>query len=407
MSVDLSWLANINVSISTTALSAPSFNNCMIAAVFPVASKPSGWGSALAYNYTSLAAITADFQGLYDAAVTASQFVQAYKYAILLKAAFKFFSQTPTPTSLVVSCIDNTSTINYVTALQNIVNSNNNWFAFYIADQTTASQLTASNGIYDAVVSQVTQNNPKICFLDSNDLNITSGHFFYDATNGGIGSSNVCLFGHTNNPVSTTVTTAASVVETLAASNLGEYFTNLFTGNVGVKTLALAQLAQTAADTAITKSALGSVGPSGSGLLNVNANVYPSIGGSGLMQYGLMSSSVPNTLVYLDQVVGATYIQLTVQTDLANYLIQKRAISQSVPYNDSGIQQLALVFKNSLQKAVNFGVIQQFSNSDITTVPYSQVSDADKSAKIYTGLSASLLFLGQIQRVQVGINISL
>ena len=412
MTVRLDWLANINITISTTALQIPTFNNCMIMGVFPVASLPTSWGGSLAHGYSSLASIVSDFTPLHDAAITASNFVQAYKYAILLRAATLFFTQQPNPTILYLGCIDNTSTVNYVTAINNIIAVTNNFYAFYIADQMTATQLTQTNGVYDALTALATAKNFKIGLFDTDDLNITSGHFLYDATHVGgniVGNMRAGLFANTFNPVHTTVTTNATVTNTLAAAFSSAYFTPLFTTRVGIKPASSQQLLGIVADSIITNDTLGTPGV-GDGLLGVNANVYPSFTGGnnqiGLLQYGFMSSSTVSNILYLDQVVGADYLYLTTQAALSQYIINAQP-SGGVPYNDAGIQALATVFKNALQNGVTQNIIQQFSNSDITIVPYSQVSSGDKAARIYNGLSASLTYLSTMQRVSVSINLSI
>lgn len=406
MTLRLDWIANINVIINTAVLQSPTFNNCMIMGVFPLASLPTSWSGTLAHAYSDYASVSADFTPLYNAAVTATSYVQAYKYAILLKGAELFFTQAPVPTVLYVGCIDNTSTVNYVNAIQDIVNANNNFYAFYIADQVTATQVNQTNGIKAALTAQTSARNFKMCFLDTNNPAITTGNFLYDVTALGIGSQRMMLWEHPSNPVSTTVTTAAAVGTTLAPAAMGAFFTTLFTSAVGLKSFACQQLIGVAADTTLTNTNLGTPG-TGDGILGVNGNVYPAVGSSGigLCQYGLMASSTASALLYADQVIGADYINSVVQTDFVNFIISKQPTG-GVPYSDSGIQLLLNTFRGSLNKAVNQNIIQPFSNSAVTAVPYSQVSSGDKTARIYNGLAASLLYVGNIQRLSASVNLS-
>lgn len=411
MTVSLDWLAQVNVVINTTVFQAPSFNNCMIMGVFPIADAPSTWSGARYHAYSNAAAVSTDFTPLYNAAISANAFAQAFKYQILIKAAQEFFSQEPTPELLYISCIDNTTTVNYVAEFTNITNAFNNFYAFYIADQVTATQLTTSTtGIYAAIASLTSAKNYKICFVDTSDLNITSGHFLYDATVGGIGSQRAMLFAHTLNPQTAVPSGAVSApAVTLAAESMGAFFTNLFSAGIGLKPISGQGLQETASDTVITNSTLGDLGPnSRSGLLSVNANIYPAFGNSasGYVQYGFMASSTNSELLYLDQVIGADYIKLNVQADLATYILSQQPTG-GVPYNDAGIQSLVNVFKKTLQNAVNQNVIQQFSNSNISFVPYAQVSNTDKTNRIYQGLSANLTYLSRIQRVAVNVALSL
>ena len=77
MSVSLDWLTEVDVTISTTVVQVPSFNNAMIMGVFPSASKPSSWGSAIYKLYTSSAAVASDFAAALAAAISGTPGIQA------------------------------------------------------------------------------------------------------------------------------------------------------------------------------------------------------------------------------------------------------------------------------------------------------------------------------------------
>jgi len=212
------------------------------------------------------------------------------------------------------------------------------------------------------------------------------------------------------NPQAATPSAAVSAPSVvLGAACMGAYFTNLFTSGIGLKTISGQTLVSTAADTVITRSTLGKIDSPRDGLMSVNANVYPAFGtsaSSGYMQYGFMASATNTQLIYLDQIVGADYIKLNVQADFASYILSQQPTG-GVPYSDVGIQSLVSVFKKTLQGAVTQNIIQQFNNSNISYVNYAQVSNTDKTNRIYQDLSASLTYLGRIQRVAVGITLSL
>jgi len=415
MSVSLDWLTEVDVTISTTVVQVPSFNNAMIMGVFPSASKPVSWGSAIYKLYTSSATVASDFAAALAAAILATQWAQVFKYQILIKAASDFFAQTPTPTSLYIGMIDNTATVNYVTQINLICAAFNNFYSFYIADQITTAQVLGTSptpsggGIYAAVNGLASSNNLKVCFLDTSDLDIVATNFLYDVTALGIGAQRVMLFAHTDNPQSA-VPSAAVAAPTicLGAATMGAFFTNLFTSTVGLKSVSGQTLSGSLpSDSAVTSSTIGTPG-AGDGLLGVNANVFPSFGTSatGYIQYGFMASSTTSALLYLDQVVGADYIKLNVQADLVTYLLGQQSVG-GVPYSDVGIQNLVSVFKKTLQGAVTQNIIQQFANTNVTAVSYANTPSADKTNRIYQGLAASLTYLGRIQRLKVGITLGL
>jgi len=140
--------------------------------------------------------------------------------------------------------------------------------------------------------------------------------------------------------------------------------------------------------------------------LGVNGNVYPSFGASGLglMQYGLMASSNSSALLYLDQIVGADFIQLNLEADLSSLIIAAQPTG-GIAYDDGGIQTVLNAAKSSLQKAVTQRIIQQFNNGNFTYLNAAQVSAAKKSSGVYDDMSVVLTFLGRILRV--GLNVEL
>ena len=401
MSIPLDYLVAVNVNINITAVSIQSFQNCLMFGVFPSASKPVSWGTNNYYPYGSYAEVSADF-----ASKITGTTLQDNRYKWLLNAAQQFFQQSPTPAVLYISRLDVGSTT-YAAQLNALTDVFNNFYCFYVADKVVATDLTtADTGWYAALAAQESKSNLKIAFFDTDDLDITSGNFLYDVTNGGIGSKRAMLFAHSQNftPVAGGTTTAVS----LAAAVMGSYFSNLFVGSVGLKQVAWTQLAGTPIDTAVTKSNIGTAGAQlPNGLLGVNANVYPGFGNSNLalVQYGFMSASTPSSLYYLDDVVGADYIKVTVQADLVNFIVSR--MPTGVPYNDAGIQSLVNVFKKSLQNGVTQNIIQQFTNSNISYYNYSQVTDTDKAQRKYPYLSASLQYLGRIQMLTVQVNLGL
>jgi hypothetical protein len=399
MYVSLDWLAKINVIINTTVIQTPSFNNCLIIGLFPSGSIPASWGGKIYHGYSNLADILADFSALITGTTT-----QDTRYQYIINGATEFFSQQPTQTNLFIAQID-PATANYITAINTITAAFNNFYAFYIADALTATQMTQSNGVYAAMTSLTSANNLKILFVDTNDLGISSGDFLYDVTHNNVGNPRVLLCAHTLNLSPSAGATTQPV--SLACAAMGAYFSNLFTNGIGLKSLSGQQLSSTIIDTAISTTSLGVPGD-GSGILGVNGNVYPGYGSVsiGLMQYGFMAASNPSSLLYLDQIVGADYIKINVQADLVTYLISKQPTG-GVPYSDVGIQNLLQVFRKTLEGAVNQNIIQQFSNSDVLAVSYANTPLADKGNRIYQGLSANLTYLSRIQRLAVTTNIGL
>ena len=392
MTVNVSWISQINVIINTALLQAPTFNTCMIVGVFPLASAPTSWAGGKTKVYSDASAVIADFSTKITGVT-----VQDNRYQWLINDAVSFFSQKPTPSQLIIGQMEPTATP--VDAMNNWVNSNNSFFAFTVADPITAASVSAATGWKVAIESQVSLGNIKFMFVDTVDTAIATTI----QTAGG--SDYIALFNHSQNftPVAGGSTTPYSY----SAGLMGAYFTTLFTSGVGLKPISGQQIMGLPGDPLVTTSNIGIPGQV-SGLINVGNNVFPSFGNTGLAlaQYGYTSSSKPANQRYVHEIIGAAYIQLVTQSDLFN-LITSYQPQGGLPYDDTGIQLLVNTFCGSLQKGVGQKIIQQFSLSDIFFKPLKDVSLANQANKIYNDLGANLKFLSRIQRVSVNLFINI
>lgn len=405
--VSLDWLANIEVKINNFVIQAPTFGKCAIFGVFPSASKPVGWGSNLFKSYQSYDGVSLDFGPALQSAITAENWVQVLKYRILLKSVEVYFLKSNSPKELIVSFFDNTTTINYGAQLKAVADAVD-FYAFYVADQMTTNMFTDEEGIFNAVNTLQSLSYYKFCIADTSDTDNDTSAFCSTLKASTRASPRVMIHANTNNVTRTTPTSDVGVINCQGANFMGAYFSTIFNNGVGIKPAGGQQLDFTSTDPKINTGNIGNIGDDNTKFVNVNANVYPTFGstGVGLLEYGTMISSTRTAILYADQIVGADFIKLTCQTDLATYIITQQA-KGGVPYNDTGILALVEVFKNSLQKAVDNGILNQFNNSDISFVDAANVLPADKSARIYKGLSAEVVLAGNIQRISVVINANL
>lgn len=392
MTVNVSWISQINVFINTALLQAPTFNTCMIVGVFPVASLPTSWAGSVTKVYTDSASIIADFQSK----ITGTT-LQDNRYQWLINKSVAFFSQRPSPTQLILSQMEPTATP--VDAMTAWVNSNNSFFAFTVADPITAASVTAATGWRTAVEGQVATGNIKYMLQDTADTAIAA------TVQTANGSDYIAFCYHSQN--FTPLAGGTTPPYSFAAGLMGAYFTTLFTAGVGLKPISGQQIVGLVGDSTITTANIGIPGQV-SGLINTGNNVFPSFGNTGLAlaQYGYASSSKPTSQRYIHEIIGAAYIQLAVQADLFNLITQQQPTG-GVPYDDNGIQLLVNTFYGSLQKGVSQKIIQQFKNSDITYKALKDVSSANIANKIYTDLNANLKFLSRIQRVSVNLFINI
>lgn len=237
---------------------------------------------------------------------------------------------------------------------------------------------------------------------------------FKDFTQAGtiqpVGSEDMTCFYHSLNfgDIGADATQSAS----LSAAVLSKYFTSVFVGSNGLTILSSLQLAGQPTDPTVNTANIGMPGDQNGGsatsLINWDNNVYPAFGSSnagiGLVQYGYQSNSIFSNQIYLDQVVGADYVQFTVQAALVNLILQ--SLPSGLPYSDLGIQQIVNAFKAALNQAVGQNILQPFANSAIVATPYALVAPTDITNRVYKDLSFTGKFLSRIQMIQVYVNLS-
>lgn len=272
---------------------------------------------------------------------------------------------------------------------------------------------TASTGVFAALTNFRSLTNQKMLFQDTNDPTIAG------ALTGSSGNKDCAFFYHSGNlQAPTGYIGSTQLSNQTGAAAMGEYFTDLFQLGVGLKPISSMQLAGQTVDPTITTSNIGDISQAGSStnLIGWNNNVYGGVGappGIGLVQYGTVSasnsSSNPLQIVYIDQVVGATYLQFVAQANLVAYIIAQQPTG-GVPYSDYGIQQILNNFKGSVQQAVAQNILQSPPNSAYVYYTYAQVQALDPSAigaRIYRDLTFNGEFLSRIQRISLTVNLSL
>lgn len=274
--------------------------------------------------------------------------------------------------------------------------------------------LTPSVGINTALLALRTNNNQKKMFGDFNDF--TQPGIIQSSLT--LSSQDLTCFTSTLNfpqyyPVA--FLPNPNNGDSLSAASMSQYFTNLFVNNNGLGILSSMQLAAQIPDPFVTANNIGTPNPLVAGsitnLIGWNNNVYASFGNNvlniGLVQYGFQSNSnnVAGSIVYLDQVVGNDYVQLTTQQNLVNLIVN--SLPSGLPYSDTGIQSILNEFKASIQNAVDQGVLQPISNANFTYPTYAQCSPANIASRIYTGMTFTGNYLSRIQMINVVINLSL
>lgn len=260
--------------------------------------------------------------------------------------------------------------------------------------------MTPTTGLTTMMAGLRADNNLKYLFLPANDPTVAREI----QTELG-GSNSILILEHSQH----FQFYSAAKRPSIHGAFLAEYFTDLFKTGIGLKCLSSTQLKGQPTDPFVTTTTIGQPETT-SGFANLtgwNNNIYALFGTSlALLQYGHATSSTPTTRIYLDQVVGADYLQVVTQADLTNLLVTSQ-ITGSLPFSDTGIQQILSTIKSSAQKLVDLQVIQPFQNSDFVYKTYREVSLADITNRIYQDLTFNATFLSRIHRVALTVNLGL
>lgn len=133
-----------------------------------------------------------------------------------------------------------------------------------------------------------------------------------------------------------------------------------------------------------------------------NANALINVGGNAMYAESKMANGV-----FFDEVHGVDWLTEEIQNRVFGYLLTK---ATKVPYTDKGIAAVAQQVSNALDVGVRNGLIAPGEDIEgnylargyeITTIPVSDISPADKQARHYPGLSFIALGAGAIHSVQI------
>lgn len=193
----------------------------------------------------------------------------------------------------------------------------------------------------------------------------------------------------------------------LSGAGMGRYFVDLFDTGVGLKTYALMQLSGLPADPTVTTTNIGNVTQPGGtdNLIGWNNNVYAGLG-IPCMQYGTMSNSIPDSLVYLDQIVGADYLQLLIQNALVTLLLNSQATG-GLSYDNTGIGRVVSTIEAAAGQAAALGIIQQPKGGEIVYKTVQQISAADITARLFKDIVCNYTLVSRIQQIKLVVNVSL
>lgn len=257
--------------------------------------------------------------------------------------------------------------------------------------------MTGTGNVASGLVSLRTLYGPKKCFLDTDNVE-------YAGDVQTLGGNKDLLI---NYYVYNCQAHYAALSYSLSGACMAKYFVDLFDTGVGLKTYALMQLSGLPSDPTVTTTNIGKITQTGGtdNLIGWNNNVYAGLG-IPMMQYGTVSSSTKDEIVYLDQIVGSDHMYFAIQSALVDLLVSYQP-KGGVQYINSGIQLIVSTVENVAAKEAALGIIQQPTGGEIVYATKQEVNAADIAARLYKDLVCNYTLLSRIQQIKITIDLSL
>ena len=258
------------------------------------------------------------------------------------------------------------SDADYLAALTRINNVNSDWYCVCLTgatEQTTAEKKEVSDWVG-------TQN--KIAFL--RDINSSS-----------LLSSTITDLGSVLNSARTAVFWTANKDDYLEAAVAGECLPQ----PAGSLTFAYKALVGVPVPAALTTSAENTLSAK-------NVNYYASVANRNLTFDGKMSNGD-----FIDTTRSIDWITARIMENV----FQVISTSPKIPYSDAGVEILANASRQTLDQAINRGVI--FPNYTLNTVSVRNLPVNDRANRVYGNINVDVRLTGAIQkvnyRIQVGV----
>jgi len=345
-----------------------------------ISSAPTPAGLA---GFGTLLFVTPEGEGIFDAGELMRSYSSAGEVAAdftsgeAVQAANAYFGQVPRPTELKVG-----TTLSAVAALvDNLTALEEYDDSFY----GVCLDKSYRDGPDTIAAAGWVQSRDMIFFANTNDSATLS-----ISTQTGTSAKTLQTAAYSN----TIVTYGSNVDQYACASVAGRAFTVNFGGTNTTITLFGKKLP------GITSSSISS--SQKAALENVNCNAFLDVAGNLLYSDGKMAGGG-----YIDTVHGRHWLQSYIQLAVFNALYLSPT---KVPYTNLGIARIVAAVSDALAQGKRNGLLGSGSDEEgntlingyaVTSVPLSAVSDADKAARVYSGIGFVAIGAGSLHGITI------
>ena len=365
--LSLNNIAPVTLVLSATPQAAPSFN------------------SGLVLTHATTLPAGGRVQSFSTAAAVAVAFASD---TVLQEFASKYFSQTPTPASLMVGCkVDADAT--YTAAIAACADANPSFYGVAcVSDTSSANQLL--------VAAWVQANGRRFFFCTQESACLTPG----DTTNM-LYLAKTASYSRSMGIYSDAASDADAVIH---AAVMAFYMTTQYDQPNSLKTSLMAVLDGIGAATLTQTQFEAICGKTDGSAAGWNGNVYTTFGAAKMLQRGLACDGR-----FVDEGLALDWLVANMQVDYVNLLTSRR-----IPATDKGTQQLVNAPKQTLQKAVRNGLsapgtwtfsgFGTLNEGDFVAEgyysygqPVSSLSAADRTARKAPAITTAVIGAGALQ----------
>lgn len=440
MSGSLDQIIEVDISLSASAVSQPSFSIPLI--VGPTAAD---WVAEWAHVYTSPAEMLLDgfitsspeyiyALEMFSQALTPTQFVVGHRTVAV--AQVDTITPTPVNTTHYIVTIDGTAfdytsdsdatAAEIVTGLKTLINADSACkaagtgsttliltakiagvgFTTTVNTNQALVHTTASNGIQDDLAAIIAANNTwyGMCLASGSDADVLQAAAFIEAI------KKIYIAISDTSAVADTApggTDVGSVLQIRAYKRTGLMYTvadnvtegreaawlgGLLPTTPGASSWAFKSLSGITADDLTANEQNNLIGDPVAGTRGKNVNIYQLVSGANITQMGTMAGGQ-----FIDVTVGIDWLQATIQTNIYQLLVD----TPKIPYTDKGTAMLEQQVQAAIDQGVANGLIDGNSPITITAPLVATVSPTQRANRIAPTISFSCRLAGAYNAIIV------
>lgn len=135
-------------------------------------------------------------------------------------------------------------------------------------------------------------------------------------------------------------------------------------------------------------------------LLSAGVNVYVDFGSFKMTRNGQTAATDPT---YIDQIIIMDYLRINIEQDVLDLVLN----SDKIPYTDAGMKTVEGVVLNRLNQAISLGMLDPAVRPTATAPSVTTVSDTQKASRIAPTITATGRLSGAVNKFIIDVNVEI